>query len=75
MELIKVERGLRGVYGPLIELFECPEQLSTAVEVTAGSALFNVVVANDEVYIPREGNSMLFTMFSLSQKHFRLQPN
>lgn len=37
----------RGVHGPLIDLFECHENLYTAVEVTAGNQLFNVVVDTD----------------------------
>ncbi len=40
---------MRGVYGPLIELVQCPEAMSTAVEVTAGGSLFHVVVASDDV--------------------------
>jgi structural maintenance of chromosome 3 (chondroitin sulfate proteoglycan 6) len=43
------EHRVRGVYGPLIELFQCPEAMSTAVEVTAGGSLFHVVVASDDV--------------------------
>lgn len=40
---------IRGVYGPFIELFKCIDQLSAAVEVTAGNQLFHVVVENDEI--------------------------
>eukprot|EP01104_Vermistella_antarctica_P010638 TRINITY_DN2847_c1_g2_i3.p1 TRINITY_DN2847_c1_g2~~TRINITY_DN2847_c1_g2_i3.p1 ORF type:complete len:870 (-),score=309.49 TRINITY_DN2847_c1_g2_i3:51-2660(-) len=40
--------NLSGVYGPLIELFECDPQLFTAVEVTAGNSLFHVVVDTDD---------------------------
>lgn len=43
------EHRVRGVYGPLIELVQCPEAMSTAVEVTAGGSLFHVVVASDDV--------------------------
>ena len=37
----------RGVFGPLVELFSCIEQMNAAVEVTAGNQLFNVVVDTD----------------------------
>ncbi|KAH8555020.1 putative chromosome segregation protein SudA [Umbelopsis sp. PMI_123] len=40
--------GLKGVYGPLYELFEVDDRFRTAVEITAGSSLFHVVVDNDE---------------------------
>lgn len=43
------EHRVRGVYGPLIELFQCSEALATAVEVTAGGSLFHVVVQSDDV--------------------------
>ncbi len=43
-----VEReGLSGVFGSLIELFDCDEQLMTAVEVAAGGHLFDIVVDSD----------------------------
>ena len=31
------ERNIQGVYGPLIENFQCNEKFFTAVEVTAGN--------------------------------------
>lgn len=34
------DNGVRGVYGRLIDLIECPEPLSRAVEVTAGGWQF-----------------------------------
>ncbi len=37
----------RGVHGPVIDLFDCTEALYTAVEVTAGNALYHVVVDSD----------------------------
>jgi structural maintenance of chromosome 3 (chondroitin sulfate proteoglycan 6) len=40
------EHSIPGVYGPLIDLFRCDEKLSTAVEVSAGNSLFDVVVDN-----------------------------
>lgn len=43
------EHRVRGVYGPLIELFQCSEAVATAVEVTAGGSLFHVVVQSDDV--------------------------
>lgn len=42
------ERGISGVYGPLIELFDVDAKFQTAVEVTAGPALFYVVVDTDD---------------------------
>eukprot|EP01134_Creolimax_fragrantissima_P007285 CFRG7285T1 len=45
---IAEEHRLKGVYGPVIELFTCEEKFNTAVEVTAGNGLFNVVVDSDE---------------------------
>ncbi|KAF6167276.1 hypothetical protein GIB67_043137 [Kingdonia uniflora] len=38
-----------GVYGPILELFECEEPFFTPVEVTAGNSLFHVVVETDEI--------------------------
>ncbi|XP_071736220.1 structural maintenance of chromosomes protein 3-like [Rutidosis leptorrhynchoides] len=43
------EYNISGVYGSVIELLECDENLFTAVEVTAGNSLFHVVVENDEI--------------------------
>ncbi|XBJ04479.1 hypothetical protein VPH35_023409 [Triticum aestivum] len=43
------ERGLKGVFGPVIELIDCEEKFFTAVEVAAGNSLFHVVVANDDI--------------------------
>jgi structural maintenance of chromosome 3 (chondroitin sulfate proteoglycan 6) len=40
--------NIRGVYGPLYELFEVSDQYKTAVEVVAGGSLFHVVVDTDE---------------------------
>ena len=42
------KHSIAGVYGPLIELINCPGEYKTAVEVTAGDQLFNIVVDNDE---------------------------
>ncbi|CAA0841357.1 Structural maintenance of chromosomes protein 3 [Striga hermonthica] len=41
--------GIGGVHGPVIELLECDTKFFTAVEVTAGSSLFHVVVENDDI--------------------------
>ncbi len=38
------ERNINGVYGTVIELFTCSERYNRAVEVTAGQALFHIVV-------------------------------
>ena len=43
----KERRNLEGVYGTLAELMEVPERYRTAVEVTAGTSLFHLVVDND----------------------------
>ncbi|PWA77306.1 RecF/RecN/SMC [Artemisia annua] len=43
------EYNISGVYGSIIELLECDENLFTAVEVTAGNSLFHVVVETDEI--------------------------
>ena len=40
--------GLDGYYGPLYELFKVEDRYKTAVEVTAGNSLFQVVVDNDD---------------------------
>ncbi|GAB2285662.1 Structural maintenance of chromosomes protein 3, partial [Dionaea muscipula] len=42
------EGGIHGVFGPIIELFDCDEKFFIAVEVTAGNSLFHVVVDSDE---------------------------
>ena len=39
----------RGVHGVLLELLSCKANLHTAVEVTGGNQLFQVVVENDTV--------------------------
>lgn len=39
---------MSGVYGPIIELFDCPNHLITAVEITAGNSLFHIVVDTDD---------------------------
>ncbi len=44
------EHGIAGVHGPVVELFKIArEPLQTAVDVTGGTALFHIVVDNDEV--------------------------
>lgn len=43
------EYNISGVFGSIIELLECDENLFTAVEVTAGNSLFHVVVETDEI--------------------------
>ncbi|BGP54977.1 Structural maintenance of chromosomes protein 3 [Rhodotorula sphaerocarpa] len=40
--------GLDGYFGPLYELFEVEDRYKTAVEVTAGTSLFQVVVDTDD---------------------------
>ncbi|XP_010925132.1 structural maintenance of chromosomes protein 3 [Elaeis guineensis] len=43
------DHGIKGVFGPILELIECDEKFFTAVEVTAGNSLFHVVVETDEI--------------------------
>jgi len=45
---IAEELDLPGVYGPLIELFTCPQEFHLAVEITGGTSLFHVVVDNND---------------------------
>lgn len=45
---LKQRLGLPGVYGTVGELMEVEDRYRTAVEVTAGNALFHVVVDNDD---------------------------
>ncbi|GAA5946350.1 hypothetical protein JCM10213_006535, partial [Rhodosporidiobolus nylandii] len=45
---IAQQLDLDGYYGPLYELFEVEDRYKTAVEVTAGTSLFQIVVDNDE---------------------------
>jgi structural maintenance of chromosome 3 (chondroitin sulfate proteoglycan 6) len=40
------QQGMRGVHGPLIELFKTEKKFIKCVETTAGNQLFNVVVDN-----------------------------
>ena len=54
------EKKMKGVYGPLIELFECRPEFFTAVEVAGGGSLFHVVVDTDETA------AALLKVFSLS---------
>ncbi|XP_065648082.1 structural maintenance of chromosomes protein 3 isoform X2 [Hydra vulgaris] len=42
------EKGITGVYGTLIENFQCDEQFYSAVDVTAGAKLFNIIVDTDK---------------------------
>jgi structural maintenance of chromosome 3 (chondroitin sulfate proteoglycan 6) len=48
IKTIAAELNLDGVYGPLIELFECKEEFHPCVEITAGNSLFSVVVNNSK---------------------------
>ena len=41
--------AFRGVHGPLVELLNCKSALHTAVEVTGGNSLFQIVVDNDDI--------------------------
>lgn len=48
MKRIAEQLELEGYYGPLYELFTVDDRYKTAVEVTAGTSLFHVVVDTDE---------------------------
>ncbi|KAI8824993.1 putative chromosome segregation protein SudA [Fimicolochytrium jonesii] len=48
VQRIVTREKLRGVYGPLHELFEVDKTFQAAVEVIAGGSLWHVVVDNDE---------------------------
>ncbi|XP_065071317.1 structural maintenance of chromosomes protein 3-like [Rhopilema esculentum] len=43
------EKNIDGVYGPLIDNFTCEDKFFTAIEVTAGNKLFNIIVDNDKI--------------------------
>ncbi|KAF2482745.1 structural maintenance of chromosome protein 3 [Neohortaea acidophila] len=43
------QHDIQGAHGPLGELFEFSDKYKTAIEVTAGTSLFNYVVDNDEI--------------------------
>ncbi|OAE21948.1 hypothetical protein AXG93_242s1310 [Marchantia polymorpha subsp. ruderalis] len=43
------DHDIRGVHGPICELLDCDEKFYTAVEVTAGTSLFHVVVDHDDI--------------------------
>lgn len=47
VEAIVARHGIPGVYGPLYQLFTVDERYKTAVEATAGTSLFHVVVDSD----------------------------
>lgn len=48
VEAIVARERLTGVHGPLYQLFDVDERYATAVEATAGAALFHVVVDTDD---------------------------
>ncbi|WFD34909.1 Structural maintenance of chromosomes protein 3 [Malassezia cuniculi] len=47
VENIVAKHGMEGVYGPLYQLFTVDERYKTAVEATAGTSLFHIVVDSD----------------------------
>jgi structural maintenance of chromosome 3 (chondroitin sulfate proteoglycan 6) len=47
IDRLRSEGAADGVYGPIIELFDCDDRFMTSVEVAAGNALFHVVVDSD----------------------------
>jgi structural maintenance of chromosome 3 (chondroitin sulfate proteoglycan 6) len=50
IEKIRSEGNIKGIHGPLIELFDCPvQQFHKPVEVVAGNSLFNIVVDTDDI--------------------------
>lgn len=44
MRRICRESGILGVFGPIIELVDCDEKFFTAVEVTAGNRLRQILI-------------------------------
>ncbi|KAJ3112731.1 Structural maintenance of chromosomes protein 3 [Phlyctochytrium bullatum] len=48
IKAIAARRRLKGVYGPLYELFTVDERYRSAVEVIGGGSLFHIVVDTDE---------------------------
>lgn len=48
VQRIAQEKGITGVYGMVIELFDVDEKFYTAVETAAGNQLFHVVVDTDD---------------------------
>lgn len=46
---LATQHNIEGVYGSLLENFECRKEWSTAVEVVAGNALFHIIVEDDKV--------------------------
>lgn len=49
MRAITKRLNLKGVHGPLYELFTVSDKYKTAIEAVAGNSLFHVVVDNDDV--------------------------
>lgn len=43
------QHTMHGVHGTLMELFDCPPALNTAVETVAGNSLFHIVVDDDSI--------------------------
>jgi structural maintenance of chromosome 3 (chondroitin sulfate proteoglycan 6) len=71
------EHNIEGAYGPLGELFEYTDKYKTAVEVTAGTSLFNWIVDNDAtatriLEILKRENGGRMTFVPLSQ--IRIKP-
>ena len=48
VEALVARENIKGVYGPLYQLFRVDDRYKTAVEATAGASLFHVVVDTDE---------------------------
>eukprot|EP01122_Echinamoeba_exundans_P002099 TRINITY_DN12063_c0_g1_i1.p1 TRINITY_DN12063_c0_g1~~TRINITY_DN12063_c0_g1_i1.p1 ORF type:complete len:1207 (+),score=282.20 TRINITY_DN12063_c0_g1_i1:89-3709(+) len=47
IDRLRSEGTAEGVYGPIIDLFDCDDKFMTSVEVAAGNSLFHVVVDSD----------------------------
>lgn len=71
------EKGIEGVYGPLIENFTCNEKFFTAIDVTAGGKLFNIIVDTDKTgtqvlsHINKMGLRGEITFMPLNKLQFR----
>eukprot|EP01091_Cochliopodium_minus_P018569 TRINITY_DN7562_c0_g2_i1.p1 TRINITY_DN7562_c0_g2~~TRINITY_DN7562_c0_g2_i1.p1 ORF type:complete len:1104 (+),score=513.18 TRINITY_DN7562_c0_g2_i1:23-3313(+) len=81
---LQQEFNISGIHGPLIELFECADPYIRAVEVTAGNALFHIVVEDDKVASEvlkkfneekMEGRITMMPLRTLKAKHIKVPDN
>eukprot|EP00906_Rhabdomonas_costata_P030282 RCo042806 len=73
VEEVVRQHHIAGVYGPILNLIQVRPEFFTAVEATAGNALFNVVVDDDSTastvlqHINREGREGRVTLMPLNR--------